>query len=125
MLSLLSLDRDKNAIITGPPGSGKTILAVHLAHELSKDGKVLFVTFTKALRKYVISGLMKLNNDLSGIKVEIDEKLKNKMLIYDFIIIDETQDFTKETIDNYNNRKKRACTFWQIRNRLYIPRKSL
>ncbi len=57
------LDRDQRAVfsespknggvlIVGPPGSGKTVLAMHRACRLAKSGKVTIGMFTKTLRQY-------------------------------------------------------------------------
>lgn len=53
------------ARVTGGPGTGKTVVALHRAHMLAKrgDGKVLVTTFTSTLSETLQSGLDMLIND--------------------------------------------------------------
>ena len=39
-------------LIVGPPGSGKTVLAMHRATRLAKSGNVILAMFNKTLRQY-------------------------------------------------------------------------
>jgi len=61
-------------LIVGPPGSGKTVLALHRATRLAKSGKVTLGMFNKTLRQYT-SNFEDLPNNVQV--VHINEWAKN------------------------------------------------
>lgn len=88
-----------NTIVEGVAGSGKTMLAILLAEKLLKEGyTVATIVFTKALAKF-ISNKSKYSNDFlnSLITYEYDWRTAT-FKHYDYIIIDEFQDFSLETL---------------------------
>lgn len=55
---ILNLPTDKNYVIVGPPGSGKTILALHRAARLKKEGRQLhMLTYNRLLSEYLQGAL--------------------------------------------------------------------
>lgn len=62
------------ARITGGPGTGKTVVALHRAHMLAQrgDGKVLVTTFTSTLSETLQSGLdMLVDDDKAESRIEV------------------------------------------------------
>lgn len=57
-IPILNLPTDKNYVVVGPPGSGKTILALHRAARLKKEGRqVLLLTYNRPLCLYLQEAL--------------------------------------------------------------------
>jgi DNA helicase IV len=57
-LPILNLPTSENCVVLGPPGSGKTILALHRAARLWKEGrKVLMLTYNRLLSIYLQEAL--------------------------------------------------------------------
>ena len=51
---------DASMLVVGPPGAGKTVVAIHRAMRLAMDNpkeKVNLITFNKTLAQYSLSGL--------------------------------------------------------------------
>lgn len=62
------------ARVTGGPGTGKTVVALHRAHMLAKrgDGKVLVTTFTSTLSETLQSGLdMLVDDEAAESRIEV------------------------------------------------------
>ncbi|CAM3657939.1 DEAD/DEAH box helicase [Mycobacterium frederiksbergense] len=62
------------ARVTGGPGTGKTVVALHRAHMLAKrgDGKVLVTTFTSTLSETLQSGLdMLIDDEKAESRIEV------------------------------------------------------
>lgn len=74
---------DGPARVTGRPGTGKTVVALHRAHALAKrnDGRVLLTTFTSTLNNTLQSGLdMIIDDDVENrIEVIHVDKLANRI----------------------------------------------
>lgn len=107
---------DRPLIVTGCAGSGKSVLAIHKAKELKDQGySYLFIVFTQTLGSYMKAGISQLQLDISNFstygKCFAPDKDENDNIIgwhwakgsYDFIIVDEAQDFSLEAI------KELAC----------------
>ncbi|MDR7666067.1 RAD55 family ATPase [Methanosarcina sp. Z-7115] len=56
--------KGKSILVTGPPGSGKTILALHFLHRSCKEGKKCIMILTRELTEDIISQSQNLNLDL-------------------------------------------------------------
>ena len=53
---------DKSMVVTGKAGSGKSVIALHKAKQVSTLGSYAIVVFTKTLKKYFADGLEKSYN---------------------------------------------------------------
>ena len=87
-----SLD-EKIRVVIGPPGSGKTLLAVYYLRNLylNKTGSVSLLIFTNVLHRFIQSGLeeLELPVELAELAFEYNRQPKER----DYLIIDEFQDF--------------------------------
>lgn len=96
------LNSPPNLIISGCPGSGKTILAFSLANKLGAEHpnkKILVLVLTRALRAYIIAHIVPIN--APNIKVlHTKEWEREKYPPFDIIIVDEVVDFSKEDLND-------------------------
>lgn len=103
-----SFTPNSNRVLRGIAGSGKTIMLLHqidhICHE-NKDKKILLVSFTTTLQAMFSDRYI--NNESVDIKGLKDMKdLENKS--YDFVFIDECQDFSKDELQSIINKKRPA-----------------
>jgi len=113
-LDIYGYDLNKNLLINGAAGSGKTILAVLRAKQLAdKNNKVLFIVFTNMLYQFTklaaksfnlsnkvhVVMLQDLTQEVMGSRLfmqNIDDSVIEKLaerFSYDHVVIDEGQDF--------------------------------
>lgn len=131
---VLVLDKriDRPLIVTGCAGSGKSVLAIHKAKELKDQGySYLFIVFTQALSSYMKAGINQLNLDISNFSTygkcfapDIDDMgniigwhwAKGS---YDFIIVDEAQDFSAEAVQELARHCRHLYVFGDSAQSLY------
>jgi superfamily I DNA/RNA helicase len=87
---------DSSFLVKGCAGSGKTVLALWRAKELAEKGEqsYLVVVFTKALRQFIEDGISEIGVDAAKVMYHWHWKNRMGMPQADYIILDETQDFT-------------------------------
>ncbi len=56
--------KGKSILVTGPPGAGKTILALHFLHRSCREGRKCIMILTRELTEDIISQSQNLNLDL-------------------------------------------------------------
>lgn len=126
---VLVLDKkiDRPLIVTGCAGSGKSVLAIHKAKELKDQGySFLFIVFTQTLGSYMKAGINQLGLDINSFstygkcfrKNEDDEWVWGKGH-YDFIIVDEAQDFSMEAIKELDKHCRHLYVFGDTAQSLY------
>lgn len=107
---IYNLSTNLNAIVKGVAGSGKTNLALWRAFfiketEGNQNFKVLI--YTKALRRFIEAGLLSM-----GLENNVVHFHKWDEQPVDYIIVDESQDFSKEVISRILSKVKKAIIFF-------------
>ena len=123
---VLVLDKriDRTLIVTGCAGSGKSVLALHKAKELKDQGySFLFIVFTQTLGSYMKAGISQLGLDINSFSTygkcfSPDKDSYGNILSwhwakghYDFIIVDEVQDFSMNAIDELRKHCRHLYVF--------------
>ena len=98
---------NRHMVVTGTAGSGKSLIALHKAREVSKLGNYAIVVFTKSLRRYFENGLKKLG--LTNVYHYHDWKKEKPLVRY--LIVDECQDFSSQEIEELKNSAE-ICFFF-------------
>jgi superfamily I DNA/RNA helicase len=96
---------NRSMVVTGSAGSGKSVIALHKAKQVSIMGSYAIIVFTKTLKKYFSDGLKKL--ELSNV-YHYNGWVKNKV---DYLIVDECQDFSPTEIEEMR-RYGNICFFF-------------
>lgn len=98
-LDLIEYTDDKSMLVAGCAGSGKSVIAMHKAEKLYKEGKdVILIAYTRSLSRFMRNG--KPDSSFRFYHHYL-WKHKLKMPKADYIIVDEIQDFTKEEIQEF------------------------
>jgi len=115
---------DDSLMITGGPGTGKSLISIKRAEKLSTENKtVLVLTYTKSLEYYL--SLMK-ERDSNITVSRLYKTYYNRHSLandYDHIIIDEAQDVSPD-IHMYFNTKCKNITFGADDGQILYPKKS-
>lgn len=88
-----------NLIVSGCAGSGKTLLACHIAMLHSKNKKVAILVFTKSLRTFIKDYIESFSKTNISILYEYEWRHRD-FPKFDIIIVDEFQDFSINDILN-------------------------
>ena len=148
-LTILNAAYDKNMIVSGPPGTGKSVLAIYRAADLSKHKKrTLLLIYNKPLKLYISSAvdMLHINTEVSTYHAwlfsvyrniihedapqvdmnwdygKVIEDLKQVGFLYDNIIIDEAQDFPIEMIQALTYVGRTINCFMDVNQRIVSNR---
>ena len=114
---------DKNFVIKGVAGSGKTNLALWRAKRIleTEKGTAKVLVYTKALSAFIADGIRQL--EIGSANVIHYQKWKQEDV--DYIIVDEAHDFTEVEIRKLVGRAKKSIMFFGDTNQqLYENKKS-
>lgn len=114
-------------IVKGCAGSGKTVLALWRAKELSEAGNnnYLIIVFTKALKQFIEDGIHTIGVDVSKVMYHW-EWIQSGKPSADYIIVDEVQDFDENELSELKAAShKHLILFGDSAQQLYanIPNK--
>ncbi len=105
---------DRSFIVRGCAGSGKSILALWKVKQIQEQnmGSFYFILFTRTLKQYMQDAI-----DFIGLRsdrVTYFWHWKHRLgaPAADYIVVDEAQDFTKEDIELFKSRAKRALILY-------------
>ena len=113
---------DSSYIVKGCAGSGKSILALWKAKQIQEQnkGSYLYVVYTKALKQYMSDGIKQVGLRESNVcnydacflwSRNDDGELQRgawKKGTYDYIIVDEAQDFSRDDIELLKSKARKA-----------------
>lgn len=128
----------KTVAIQGSAGTGKTFIAVEQAKRFAKNGKVLFLCFNRYLNNHLNSKFSNSKIDFYSLHSFISkhsgediynidrckkelEKIELKELGYEFIVIDEAQDFSGEILEIFYKK----CTKESIKLIIFYDKNQL
>lgn len=123
ILDAVSTDKSRTHWIAGYAGTGKTVVITHAIEKLvarKKNANICFLTYTHALKDLVHSGLSE--KALRRITIEtIDTFLAGRNL-YDYILVDEIQDVTENTIKEIFSRAEHVIAAGDPDQSIYLGR---
>lgn len=95
---LRPLNTRKRMIIEGPPGSGKTILAIGQLLQNEEDKiRTLYVCHNRAISNKVKAEIIKrLGQAPKYIEFKLDFEAKSSRASYDYLVLDEAQDYLND-----------------------------
>lgn len=123
-VKIINKRTDSSFIVKGCAGSGKSILALWKAKQIQENGNTfLFVIFTKALKQYMKDGISQIGLTTSNVENynqcfywskdgstwQQGDWKKGK---YDYLIVDEAQDFSKEDILLFKSKATKALLLY-------------
>jgi len=112
-VQIINKPSDKSFIVQGCAGSGKTILALWKAKEVmeSNRGSYYVIVFTKALRQFIEDGVKSVGLNTNRVLYHW-QWTKKPVKNVDYIIVDESQDFTKNQILELKKHANKAVLFY-------------
>lgn len=125
-VKVINKKTDNSYIVKGCAGSGKSILALWKAKQIQEQnkGSYLYVVYTKALKRYMSDGIKQVGLRESNVanydacfnwgKDDSGEFVRGswKRGSYDYIIVDEAQDFSREDIELLKSKTKKAMLIY-------------
>ncbi|NBL00125.1 MAG: DUF2075 domain-containing protein [Erysipelotrichia bacterium] len=123
-VKIINKRTDSSFIVKGCAGSGKSILALWKAKQIQENGNsFLFVIFTKALKQYMKDGIAQIGLSASNVENynqcfywckdgETWTQGDWKKGQFDYLIVDEAQDFSKEDILLFKSKATKALLLY-------------
>ena len=109
-----------NVIVSGCAGSGKTLLACHIAIQQPSTSHVAIMVFTKSLRTFISNYVDQFDRENITVLYEY-EWVNRDFPKFDLIIVDEFQDFSYNDIKNIiYSSKLGVYLFGDSEQRIYL-----
>ena len=105
---------DKSYIVKGCAGSGKSILALWKAKQIQDEnrGTYMYIVFTKALMQYMADGIREVGISQRNVDYHWHWVNSARCPSADYIIVDEAQDFSKEDIELFKSKARKALLLY-------------
>ncbi len=105
---------DTSFIVKGCAGSGKTILALWKAKQIQNENRGSFqlIVFTKALMQYMSDGITQVGLKSSNVDYFWNWQTAKGAPSFDYIIVDEAQDFSEEDILLFKRKARKALLLY-------------
>lgn len=105
---------EKSFIVKGCAGSGKSILALWKAKQIQDEnkGSYIFIVFTKALMQYMADGIHEVGISQRNVDYHWHWQNRAGCPSADYIIVDEAQDFSREDIELFKSRARKALLLY-------------
>lgn len=109
-LDLIDQTLDRSLLIAGCAGSGKSVIAMHKAKQISDAGyTVILIAYTKSLNGFMQTGNKQIGNYQFFYHYQWEKYGKPSA---DYIIVDEIQDFDQKEIQEFINAAKMHYLFF-------------
>lgn len=125
-VKVINKKTDNSYIVKGCAGSGKSILALWKAKQIQDEhkGSYLYIVYTKALKRYMSDGIKEIGLQESNVanydacfsysRNDFGELERGawKKGSYDYIIVDEAQDFSIDDIELLKSKARKAILIY-------------
>lgn len=125
-IKVINKKTDNSYIVKGCAGSGKSILALWKAKQIQDEnkGSYLYIVYTKALKQYMSDGIKQIGlreNNVANFDACFSysrnengelERGDWKKGSYDYIIVDEAQDFSIDDIELLKSKTQKAILIY-------------
>lgn len=113
-VKVINKKTDNSYIVKGCAGSGKSILALWKAKQIQDEhrGTYMYIVFTKALMQYMADGIREVGISQRNVDYHWHWVNRAGCPSADYIIVDEAQDFSKEDIELFRSKAKKALLLY-------------
>lgn len=113
-VKVINKKTDSSYIVKGCAGSGKSILALWKAKQIQDQnkGSYLYIVFTKALMQYMADGIQQVGISQKNVDYHWHWVNRAGCPSADYIIVDEAQDFSREDIELFRSKAKKALLLY-------------
>ena len=113
-VKVINKKTDNSYIVKGCAGSGKSILALWKAKQIQDEhkGTYIYIVFTKALMQYMADGIKEVGISQRNVDYHWHWVNRAGCPSADYIIVDEAQDFSKEDIELFKSKARKALLLY-------------
>lgn len=113
-VKVINKKTDNSYIVKGCAGSGKSILALWKAKQIQDEhrGSYMYIVFTKALMQYMADGIKEVGISQRNVDYHWHWVNRAGCPSADYIIVDEAQDFSKEDIELFRSKARKALLLY-------------